>query len=81
MFYPARFPKPCRILSIIPARSKKTLQETKNPAKFNFCGVFILHCGHGMQFCAIGEAYMRRQTNTINYGTALPLAQGIKFDF
>ncbi len=23
--------------------------------------------------------YMRRQTNTINYGTALPLAQGIKF--
>jgi len=26
------------------------------------------------------KAYMRRQTNTINYGTALPLAQGIKFD-
>ena len=26
------------------------------------------------------RAYMRRQTNTINYGTALPLAQGIKFD-
>ncbi len=24
--------------------------------------------------------YMRRQTNTINYSTALPLAQGIKFD-
>jgi len=24
---------------------------------------------------------MRRQTNTINYGTELPLAQGIKFDF
>ncbi|UTA69846.1 aldehyde dehydrogenase family protein [Emticicia sp. 21SJ11W-3] len=24
--------------------------------------------------------YMRRQTNTINYGTHLPLAQGIKFD-
>lgn len=24
--------------------------------------------------------YMRRQTNTINYGRALPLAQGIKFD-
>jgi aldehyde dehydrogenase (NAD+) len=23
--------------------------------------------------------YMRRQTNTINYGTTLPLAQGIKF--
>jgi aldehyde dehydrogenase (NAD+) len=23
---------------------------------------------------------MRRQTNTINYGTELPLAQGIKFD-
>jgi aldehyde dehydrogenase (NAD+) len=23
---------------------------------------------------------MRRQTNTINYGTDLPLAQGIKFD-
>jgi aldehyde dehydrogenase (NAD+) len=23
---------------------------------------------------------MRRQTNTINYGTSLPLAQGIKFD-
>jgi aldehyde dehydrogenase (NAD+) len=26
------------------------------------------------------RAYMRRQTNTINYGTALPLAQGIRFD-
>ncbi len=25
------------------------------------------------------KAYMRRQTNTINYGTTLPLAQGIKF--
>ncbi|HVE61525.1 MAG TPA: aldehyde dehydrogenase family protein, partial [Chitinophagaceae bacterium] len=25
--------------------------------------------------------YMRRQTNTINYSTSLPLAQGIKFDF
>lgn len=24
--------------------------------------------------------YMRRQTVTINYGTALPLAQGIRFD-
>jgi aldehyde dehydrogenase (NAD+) len=24
--------------------------------------------------------YMRRQTNTINYGTKVPLAQGIKFD-
>ena len=27
------------------------------------------------------KAYMRRQTNTINYSTSLPLAQGIKFDF
>ena len=26
------------------------------------------------------KAYMRRQTNTVNYGTELPLAQGIKFD-
>ena len=26
------------------------------------------------------KTYMRRQTNTINYGTTLPLAQGIKFD-
>jgi len=26
------------------------------------------------------KAYMRRQTNTINYGSTLPLAQGIKFD-
>jgi aldehyde dehydrogenase (NAD+) len=26
------------------------------------------------------KAYMRRQTNTINYTTTLPLAQGIKFD-
>jgi aldehyde dehydrogenase (NAD+) len=26
------------------------------------------------------KAYMRRSTNTINYGTALPLAQGVKFD-
>jgi aldehyde dehydrogenase (NAD+) len=27
------------------------------------------------------KAYMRRQTNTINYGNQLPLAQGIKFEF
>lgn len=27
------------------------------------------------------KAYMRRQTNTINYSSNLPLAQGIKFDF
>jgi aldehyde dehydrogenase (NAD+) len=27
------------------------------------------------------KAYMRRQTNTVNYSTDLPLAQGIKFDF
>jgi aldehyde dehydrogenase (NAD+) len=26
------------------------------------------------------KMYMRRQTNTINYSTSLPLAQGIKFD-
>ena len=26
------------------------------------------------------KVYMRRQTNTINYTTSLPLAQGIKFD-
>ena len=26
------------------------------------------------------KGYMRRQTNTINYGAELPLAQGIKFD-
>jgi len=26
------------------------------------------------------KAYMRRQTNTINYSTSLPLAQGITFD-
>jgi aldehyde dehydrogenase (NAD+) len=26
------------------------------------------------------KAYMRRQTNTINYSSYLPLAQGIKFD-
>src|SRR5699024_9500986 len=26
------------------------------------------------------KAYMRRQTNTVNYSTELPLAQGIKFD-
>ncbi len=26
------------------------------------------------------KAYMRRQTNTINYGNTLPLAQGIKFE-
>lgn len=27
------------------------------------------------------KAYMRRQTNTINYSKEVPLAQGIKFDF
>ena len=27
------------------------------------------------------KAYMRRQTNTINWSTKLPLAQGIKFEF
>ena len=26
------------------------------------------------------KAYMRRATNTINYGRTLPLAQGVKFD-
>jgi aldehyde dehydrogenase (NAD+) len=26
------------------------------------------------------RAYMRRQTNTLNYGTELPLAQGLRFD-
>lgn len=26
------------------------------------------------------KSYMRRATNTINYGTALPLAQGVKFE-
>ena len=26
------------------------------------------------------KAYMRRATNTVNYGAALPLAQGVKFD-
>jgi aldehyde dehydrogenase (NAD+) len=26
------------------------------------------------------KAYMRRQTNTINYGSSLPLAQGVKFE-
>lgn len=28
----------------------------------------------------VWKTYMRRQTNTINYGTDLPLAQGIKFE-
>lgn len=27
------------------------------------------------------KAYMRRQTNTLNWGNALPLAQGIRFEF
>jgi aldehyde dehydrogenase (NAD+) len=26
------------------------------------------------------KAYMRRATNTVNYGTTLPLAQGVTFD-
>jgi len=26
------------------------------------------------------RAYMRRATNTVNYSTALPLAQGVSFD-
>jgi fructose-1,6-bisphosphatase/inositol monophosphatase family enzyme len=26
------------------------------------------------------KAYMRRQTNTINYGSTMPLAQGIRFE-
>jgi aldehyde dehydrogenase (NAD+) len=26
------------------------------------------------------KAYMRRATNTINFGTQLPLAQGVRFD-
>jgi aldehyde dehydrogenase (NAD+) len=26
------------------------------------------------------RAYMRRQTNTVNYGASLPLAQGVRFD-
>jgi aldehyde dehydrogenase (NAD+) len=27
------------------------------------------------------KGYMRRQTNTVNYSAALPLAQGVRFDF
>ena len=27
-----------------------------------------------------GEAYMRRQTQTVNFSTSLPLAQGVRFD-
>ena len=27
------------------------------------------------------KVYMRRQTNTMNFSTEMPLAQGIKFDF
>ena len=27
------------------------------------------------------KAYMRRQTQTLNYSTELPLAQGVVFDF
>jgi aldehyde dehydrogenase (NAD+) len=27
------------------------------------------------------KAYMRRQTNTVNYGSEMPLAQGIRFEF
>jgi aldehyde dehydrogenase (NAD+) len=26
------------------------------------------------------KSYMRRATNTVNYSTSLPLAQGVKFD-
>ncbi|MBV2163519.1 MAG: aldehyde dehydrogenase family protein, partial [Comamonas sp.] len=26
------------------------------------------------------KAYMRRATNTVNYGHSLPLAQGVQFD-
>ncbi len=26
------------------------------------------------------RAYMRRAANTVNYGSSLPLAQGVKFD-
>ncbi len=26
------------------------------------------------------KAYMRRATNTVNYSTALPLAEGVTFD-
>jgi aldehyde dehydrogenase (NAD+) len=26
------------------------------------------------------KSYMRRSTNTINFGTQLPLAQGVRFD-
>jgi aldehyde dehydrogenase (NAD+) len=37
--------------------------------------------GGGRESCSDAwRAYMRRQTNTINYSDALPLAQGIKFD-
>jgi aldehyde dehydrogenase (NAD+) len=28
----------------------------------------------------VWKADMRRQTNTINYGRTVPLAQGVKFD-
>jgi aldehyde dehydrogenase (NAD+) len=34
--------------------------------------------GGGRESGSDAWKYMRRQTNTINYGTSLPLAQGIK---
>ena len=41
----------------------------------------VKETGGGRQSGSDGwKAYMRRQTNTINYSTSLPLAQGIKFD-
>ena len=33
-----------------------------------------------MLFDRAWKGYMRRSTNTINYGKTLPLAQGVKFD-
>ena len=37
-------------------------------------------CGGRESGCDAWKAYMRRQTNTINWSQQLPLAQGIQFD-
>jgi len=46
-----------------------------------FLSVAGSDCGIAKSGSDSWKAYMRRQTNTINYSKELPLAQGIKFDF
>lgn len=58
MFYPARFPKPCRIYQTYLQGQKRPCRKQKNPAKFNFCRVFKLFVVTEYNSAMSGEIYL-----------------------